>query len=67
MDDRIKPASRVKNMRTAAILAAIAATFFVGVFTARLFGADGGGILVLGIAVVVFLVVAIGRNLRSKE
>ena len=67
MDNRINGASRGRNMRTAAILAGIAAVFFVGVFAARIFGAEGGGLLVLGFAVVIFLVIAIGRNLRSKE
>lgn len=67
MDNRINGASRGRNMRTAAILAGIAAVFFVGVFAARIFGAGGGGLVVLGFAVVTFLVIAIGRNLRSKE
>jgi len=38
--------------------------FFVGAFAARMFGSPGVSIAVLGGAVVLFLVLAIGRNLR---
>jgi hypothetical protein len=55
------------NARLAITLASIAAVFFVGVFAARWFGADGSGLTVLGIAIVAFLVVAIVRNVRSRK
>ena len=55
------------NARVAVTLASIATVFFVGVFAARWFGADGGGLAVLGGAILVFLVIAIMRNLRSRQ
>jgi hypothetical protein len=55
------------NVRIALTLASIAAVFFVGVFAARMFGADGSGLTVLGFAIVVFLVIAIVRNVRSRK
>ena len=63
------PASRLRasNRRTALVLAAIAATFFVGVIGSKFLGGQAMGLSVLGIAVLLFLVTAIGRNLSSKR
>ena len=63
------PADRLRasNRRTAFVLAAIAATFFVGVIGSKFIGGPAAGIGVLGAAVLLFLVVAIGRNLRDKR
>ncbi len=63
------PASRLQasNRRTALVLAAIAATFFVGVIGSKFLGGQAMGLSVLGIAVLLFLVTAIGRNLSSKR
>lgn len=58
---------RRANVRLGLTLASIAAVFFVGVIAARYFGPEGGGLTVLGLAIVVFLVVAIGRSIRSRR
>ena len=55
---------RAANRRTGLTLLAIVLVFFVGVFLARIYGTPGVSIGVLGCAVLLFLVVAIGRNLR---
>jgi hypothetical protein len=55
---------RRANVRTALILASIAAVFFFGIIAAKLTGDASTGISVLGAAVLLFLAVAIGRNLR---
>ena len=62
------PASRLRasNRRTAFVLAAIAATFFVGVIGSKFLGGQMMGLSVLGIAVLLYLVAAIGRNLSDK-
>jgi hypothetical protein len=52
------------NRRTATILASIAAVFFFGVFGARLLGSPAVSAAVLGGAVLLFLLLAIGRHLR---
>jgi hypothetical protein len=63
------PADRLRasNRRTAFVLLAIAATFFVGIIGSRFIGGQATGIGVLGAAAVLFLVVAIGRNLRDRR
>ena len=58
---------QARNLRTGLTMASIAAVFFIGVFVARTIGTDEGGLTVLGMLVVGFLVVAIGRNLRSRQ
>jgi hypothetical protein len=52
------------NKRTGVILLSIALVFFFGVIAARMFGTPSVSIAVLGGAVLLFLVIAIGRNLR---
>ena len=53
------------NRKTGLILLSIALVFFFGVFGARLLGTPAASIGVLGGAVVLFLVLAIGRHLRK--
>ena len=55
---------RASNVRTALVLLSIAATFFVGVIAAKFIGGYEFGMSVVGFAVFMFLVFAIGRNLR---
>jgi hypothetical protein len=56
---------RRANVRTALVLVSIAAVFFVGIVVAKLIGDTSTGMSVLGAAVLLFLVLAIGRNLRK--
>ena len=60
------PAARLKrsNRTTALVLASIAVVFFVGIIAAKFMGGPVTGIGVVGAAVLLYLVVAIGRNLR---
>jgi len=55
---------KAANLRTALVFASIAVTFFVGIIVAHAFGGPIVGVGVVGAAVLVFLVFAIGRNLR---
>jgi hypothetical protein len=58
-------ATRRANVRTGIVLASIACVFFAGIIMARVFVGDSMiGISVLGGAVLLFLAIAIGRNLR---
>lgn len=56
-------ARRAANVRTALVLASIALVFFFDIMFARYMGDGESGMTVLGIAVMLFLVLAIGRNL----
>jgi Na+/proline symporter len=55
---------RHANVRTALAVALIAVLFFVGVIAAQFVGNSAVGMSVVAAAVLVFLAVAIGRNLR---
>jgi hypothetical protein len=59
------PRVRRANARTALILASIAVVFFVGIIFAKYMGDASTGMTVLGAAVLLYLVLAIGRNLRK--
>ena len=61
-DERAR--QRAANLRTAWVLASIAAVFFVGIIASKFLGSPSTSIGVMGGAVLLFLVVAIGRNLR---
>jgi hypothetical protein len=61
-----KPSVRTSNLRTALILLSIALVFFFGIIFARLIGDASTGMSVIGFAVLLFLAVSIGRNLRRK-
>ncbi len=56
---------RRSNVRTALVLASVALVFFVGILATRFIGDGRSGITLLGGAVMLFLVLAIGRNLRK--
>jgi len=58
---------RAVNLRTAAILFAIALVFFAGIIVSHYLGGAAAGISVLAIAIVLYLVVAIGRNVGSEK
>lgn len=56
---------RASNVRTALILFSIALVFFFGVIASRYMGGPETGVSVLGAAIFLFLVLAIGRHLRK--
>ena len=58
---------RASNRRTALTLASIAAVFFFGAIASKFMGGPTTGIGVVGAAVLLYLVVAIGRNLRDRR
>jgi uncharacterized membrane protein YoaK (UPF0700 family) len=55
---------RAANRRTGLVLAAIALLFFVGIIASRLIESEAVSIAVVGGAILLYLVVAIGRHLR---
>jgi hypothetical protein len=57
--------TRSANLRTALVFASIALAFFVGIIATKWMGGPAIGIGVMGGAVLVFLVFAIGRNIRK--
>jgi Na+/proline symporter len=71
MTARITPGSesgarlRSANLRTALAVALIAVLFFIGVIASQFVGNSAVGMSVVAAAVLVFLAVAIGRNLRK--
>jgi hypothetical protein len=58
---------RASNRRTALTLVSIAVVFFFGIIATKFMGGPATGIGVVGAAVLLYLVVAIGRNLRDKR
>jgi ABC-type uncharacterized transport system permease subunit len=54
------------NLRTALILLSIAAVFFGGIIAAQYVGGNAVGMGVLGLAIIGFLLVTLGRNLRRR-
>ena len=58
---------RTSNRRTALTLVSIAVVFFFGIIATKFMGGPATGIGVVGSAVLLYLVVAIGRNLRDKR
>jgi hypothetical protein len=58
---------RAANVRTAVVLATIAAVFFGGVIVAKFMGGWTTGMSIVGFAVFLFLAFAIGRNLRKPK
>ncbi|MGC1818575.1 MAG: cytochrome oxidase small assembly protein [Casimicrobiaceae bacterium] len=55
---------RAANRRTGLGLLAISVVFFVGFFASRMIGGPEVSIAVIGVAVLLYLAVAIGRHLR---
>ena len=67
MNSTPDPAARklaAANRKTALILLSIVVVFFFGVFGARLIGSPTASVAVLGGAVFLCLLLAIGRHLR---
>ena len=62
-DPRVKAANR----RTALLLLAIAVLFFVGIIASRFIDSPLVSTGVIGGAVLLYLIVAIGRHLRTKK
>jgi hypothetical protein len=58
---------RAANRRTALVLLTIALVFFAGIIATKFMGGPATGIGVVGAAVLLYLVVAIGRNLRDRR
>ncbi len=56
---------RRANRRTALAVLAVALLFFAGVIAAQFIGDAATGMAVLGAAILLFLCVAIARNLRK--
>jgi hypothetical protein len=56
--------ARAANVRTALVFASIALVFFLGIIATKWIGGPTIGIGVMGGAVLLFLVFAIGRSLR---
>ena len=65
--DDAKSSRRSANLRTALILASIAAVFFGGIIAAQLTGGNAVGIGVLGFAIIGLLLVTVGRRLRGDH
>jgi ABC-type uncharacterized transport system permease subunit len=65
-DIRMVP-RRAANLRTATILLSIAAVFFCGIILAQYSDAPEVAIGVLGLAILGFLGVSIGRNVGRRE
>jgi hypothetical protein len=57
--------TRAANLRTALVFASIALVFFLGIIATQWMGGPIVGVGVMGVAVVVFLVFAIGRSFRK--
>jgi len=58
---------KTSNRKTALVLASIAFLFFAGIFATRFLGGPVIGVAILGLAALLFLIVAIGRNLRDNR
>ena len=66
-DEIVRQRLRASNRRIAWTLCSIAIVFFGGIIATRALGGGAIGIGVMGIAVLLFLVIAIGRNLRRSD
>ena len=64
MPDR--PDVRSANVRTALVLATIAAVFFAGIILAKIVGDPSTEMTVLGAAALLFVALAIGRNVLRR-
>ena len=63
-----KPAPRrAANLRTATILLSIAAVFFCGIILAQYSDTPAVAIGVLGLAIIGFLGISVGRNVSRRE
>jgi hypothetical protein len=62
-----KPGLRSANVRTALILLSIALVFFFGIIFAKFVGDASTGMTVIGFAILLFLVVTIGRSVWKRK
>jgi len=60
------PGTGRANLRTALILLSIALVFFGGIIVSQYTGGNAAGMGVLGLAIIGFLLVTVGRHLRGK-
>ena len=60
-----RDSQRAAIRRTGFVLASVAVAFFAGVILAQYSGSPSVGISVLGFAILGFLIVSIGRNVRK--
>ena len=60
------PGAGRANLRTALILLSIALVFFGGIIVSQYAGGNAVGMGVLGLAIIGFLLVMVGRNLRGR-
>jgi ABC-type uncharacterized transport system permease subunit len=58
---------RAANLRTATILLSIAAVFFCGIILAQYSDAPAVTIGILGLAIIGFLGISVGRNVGRRE
>ena len=65
-DTGVRP-RRAANLRTATILLSIAAVFFCGIIVAQYSDTPAVAIGILGLAIIGFLGVTIGRNVGRRE
>ena len=65
--DEAKRTQRSASLRTALILVSIAAVFFGGIIVSQYFGGNAVGIGVVGLAIIGFLLVTVGRRLRGES
>ena len=63
---RDRDSQRTASRRTAWVLASVAMVCFVGVILAQYAGSPSVGIAILGLAILGFLIVAIGSNVRKS-
>lgn len=64
MNLRNSGSQRKSNMRTALVLLTVVLVFFAGIISAQVLGGPIAAVTIMGAMVLIFLLVAIGRNLR---
>ena len=64
--DRKRSSRRAANLRTATVLLAVAAVLFCGIIVAQYSGAPTVAVGVLGLAILGFLGISIGRNVGRR-
>ncbi len=64
--DRKRESRRAANLRTATVLLSVAAVLFCGIILAQYSGAPGVAVGVLGLAILGFLGISIGRNVGRR-
>jgi ABC-type uncharacterized transport system permease subunit len=64
--DRKRGSRRAANLRTATVLLSVAAVLFCGIILAQYSGAPAVAVGVLGLAILGFLGISIGRNVGRR-